>query len=501
MREKKLSYNIRSSILLEIATIISGLVVPRMILHAYGSQVNGLVNSISQFLSIIMFLEFGVGAVVQSSLYKPLAEKNDVEVSKIICATGKYFGSIGKIFLVYITVLIIIYPAISNHNFLWSYSALLILAMSINTCAEYFFGIGDKVLLTANQRGYIVNVLQAILVLANMVFCSLLIYYGFGIHFIKLATSLVFILRVIIIRIYVNRHYNIDRRIAYEGEPIQQKWNGFAQHLAAVILESTDTIVLTAFSTLTNVSIYSAHYIVVKSIKQLIVSFNNGYMPLLGELWAKGDSTKLRETFRHLEWIINAIVVFVFGCTEVLLVPFVKVYTLGVCDAEYEQPVFAMIIVAAYMFYCLGLPYLIMVLAAGHYRQTQKYFMITAAINLITSILAVRSFGLVGVAIGTLLAMLFQLCWMVGYTKNNLTYRKTALTIRQFFVDAMILLIATALTHSIQISDLSYLAWVIMAIKVAVIWGIVVLGMNLLCYKNDTIQCIRKIAKRPQISE
>ena len=158
MQEKRLSYNIRSAILLEVVTVISGLVMPRMIMFTFGSQVNGLVNSITQFLSMISFLEFGVGAVVQSALYKPLAQNDNIEISKIVCAANKYFGNIGKIFLIYITVLIFLYPVISDRSFSWQYSALLIIVMSISICAQYFLGIGDRLLLTANQQGYIYNI-------------------------------------------------------------------------------------------------------------------------------------------------------------------------------------------------------------------------------------------------------------------------------------------------------------------------------------------------------
>ena len=74
---KKLSRNTISSLLLQIITVISGFVLPRLIMHNYGSQVNGLVNSIAQFLSIITFLEFGVGAVIQSALYAPIVNNNN----------------------------------------------------------------------------------------------------------------------------------------------------------------------------------------------------------------------------------------------------------------------------------------------------------------------------------------------------------------------------------------------------------------------------------------
>ncbi len=58
---------------------------------------------------------------------------------------------------------------------------------------------------------------------------------------------------------YVNRHYAINRKIVYDREPIQQKWNGIAQHIAAVVLNQTDIVVLTIFRPITDVSIYSVY--------------------------------------------------------------------------------------------------------------------------------------------------------------------------------------------------------------------------------------------------
>ncbi len=73
-RKKRLAYNTFSSLFYQITTIVCGFIMPRLVLTAFGSGVNGLVQSVTQFLGIISFLELGVGAVVQSSLYKRLAE-------------------------------------------------------------------------------------------------------------------------------------------------------------------------------------------------------------------------------------------------------------------------------------------------------------------------------------------------------------------------------------------------------------------------------------------
>lgn len=100
---------------------------------------NGLVNSITQFLAVISFLELGLGAVVQSALYKPLAFDNRDEISKIIVSAEKFFKRLAIILLGYMLFLVIFYPYISNQKFGWMYTAILIIAMGINSFAQYYF--------------------------------------------------------------------------------------------------------------------------------------------------------------------------------------------------------------------------------------------------------------------------------------------------------------------------------------------------------------------------
>ena len=82
-RGKKLALNTITSLILQLVTVVCGFILPRLILESFGSDVNGLVNSITQFLGVITLLDLGVGAVVQSALYKPLTEKDTDMISKI----------------------------------------------------------------------------------------------------------------------------------------------------------------------------------------------------------------------------------------------------------------------------------------------------------------------------------------------------------------------------------------------------------------------------------
>lgn len=496
MRKKKLLYNTISSLTFQVTTIVCGFILPRLILNAFGSNVNGLVNSITQFLGIISFLELGIGAVVQSALYKPLAENRKDDVSKIIASANKFFRRLARILLVYVIALVIFYPMFAGQEFGFAYTATLIVAISISSFAQYYFGIVNRLLLTADQRGYIQYTAQTIAVLANTFACFVLIMLDCNIQTVKLTTSLIYLIQPFAIYVYVRKHYKIDTKIKYDKEPIPQKWNGIAQHVAAVILDGTDTVVLTLFASLADVSIYSVYFLVVKGVKQLFMSMTNGITSLIGELWAKQEISELRKTFGWTEWVIHTGTTFVFGVTAVLIVPFVRVYTLGINDADYIQPLFAVLIVTANAAHCLRLPYNIMILAAGHYKQTQNNYIIATIINIVISVIAVKVWGLIGVAIGTLIAMTYQTVWMAWYDSRNLIKWPFKCFIKQILVDVVTVIICGLVSSLFPMNSVSYFGWIINAVEVAVTWLVIMIIINAVFYRDKMLRMVKLVKKK-----
>lgn len=496
MRTRKLAWNTIASLLFQITSLICGFILPRLILHNYGSEVNGLVNSITQFLQVIVLLEFGIGAVIQSTLYKPLAENDEVLVSKIIASGNKFFTRIAQILLVYVIVLTIVYPNISNQKFGYLYTTALIIAMSISSFAQYYFGIIDRILLTADQKGYIQYIAQIITLIVNTILCVILIMLGSSIHVVKLVTSIIFLVRPLVLRIYVNRHYKIDRKIEYKHEPIQQKWNGVAQHVAYYVLEGTDNIILTIFSTLSDVSIYSIYNLIMLGVKNLFISMTSGIQAVMGEMWAKQELKELSSFFGKIEWAIHLAVTLIFGCTLMLIVPFVKVYTLGITDVNYNVPIFAVVLTWANAIHCLRLPYKVLILAGGHYKQTQHNYIIAASLNLSISIILVMKWGLVGVAIGTLIAMSYQTIWMAYYDSKNLINWPFRNFLKQICVDTVTVLLGVVLTKGMEIGKISYSSWTILAIKTVCVWMSVVLIVNMIFYRNNVVNLLTRPRKK-----
>ena len=127
MRSKKAILNIITSLLLQVVVLICGFIVPKLIITKFGSNVNGLISSITQFLAYITLLEAGFGPVVKAALYKPIASKNKKQIENILKASEKFFRVIALIFIAYLIVLSITYPAIVSSQFAYMYTLSLVL--------------------------------------------------------------------------------------------------------------------------------------------------------------------------------------------------------------------------------------------------------------------------------------------------------------------------------------------------------------------------------------
>ena len=496
MRKTRLKLNTYSSLFFQATTIVCGFILPRLILISFGSETNGLVNSINQFLQFIAFLDLGVGAVVQSSLYKPLAENNVEEISRIIKSAHAFFNKIAVGLVIYISFLILFFPVISKGKFDYLFSGSLIVAMSISFFAQYYLGVVDRLLLSADQKGYIHYTAQTVTLILNTLVSALLIRKGASIQIVKTATSVIYLIRPAVLSAYVRNKYHIDRNIILDREPIQQKWNGIAQHIAAIVLDGTDVIVLTLLSSFSNVSIYSVYHLVVNGVKQLFMSLTNGVQSLFGDMWARREYDKLNELFETVEWLIHTGVVFVFGCTMALIVPFIKLYTSGVDDINYVIPVFGVLITLANAGHCLRLPYNIMILAVGHYKQTQHNYIIAASINIVVSIVLVHKFGLIGVAVGTLFAMLYQTIWMAFYCYKRLLRRSTMIQFwKKILIDTICFGILAYYAVRTVFPVNNYLEWIVFAGLFSLLLALILVGINIVAYK-DKIKLFKQLVHK-----
>lgn len=486
--------------MLEFVTVICGFIVPRLIIGTYGSEVNALTSSISQFLSYIALVEAGVGGVIRAALYKPLAEKNNAAMSSIIKATENFFRKIAYIFVGYMVVLAAIFPVLVNKNFDWAFTASLVIIIGLSTFAQYYFGMTYTVLVQADQRRYVTSFLHIGTITFNAIMVVIFIKLGASIQTLKLATSLIYVLRPLALNVYVKKKYNIDRKAKPDNEAVAQRWDGLGHHIAYFVNLNTDVVILTIFSkissslALAEVSVYTVYYSVVNGIMKVASSLSAGVEAALGDMIAKREYENLNRKFNLYEFVSFNLVTVLFSCAGLLIVPFMSVYMKGVTDANYIRPLFGYILVLANAMYSIRIPYHSVVYAAGHYKQTRNGAFAEAGINIAVSAILVYFYGIVGVAVGTLVAMTFRTVQYVYYLSKNILNRSVKFFFKRMTVSILTVVVSAGVVHFIpSFGTKSYFGWVLYACAVGIIVLTVTCGIDLIFCRKDFIGAVKVI--------
>lgn len=484
-RKKKFLLNSISSLVYQIATIVCGLILPNLILQAYGTEVNGLVASITQFLRVVSLSEFGMTAVIQSSLYKPLAEKDTNRISEIVTSSDLFFRNIAYFLCGYVLLLCIFYPLLIHTEFGKTYVLTLIIILSFNLFSQYMFAFTNSQLLSADQRYYVVSTADIVAIVLNTTLCAIEINLGYSIHTVKLTTAFVYLIKPISTHIYIHHHYNINRHAKNTRDAIEQKWNGVAQHLANYVSTSTDIVVLTFFSTLSNVSIYSVYVLILNGLKSVSAMFEHAMRSLMGEIWALHEEDRLKQYFSLYEWSMCVISCFLFGCASSLIVSFVQVYTRNVHDADYNVPLFALLISLAFLIHNIRAPYHTLIQSVGCYRQTQCSYIAAMAINIILSVLMVYKYGLIGVAFGTLVAAFVETIWQSLYLYRVVLKRHYSEFIILLATHSINFVISSIICSHFSLASKTYYSWILIAFPIVAIWVATTFVTNLLFYKKQ----------------
>ena len=496
MRSKKAFLGLMTNIIREGVSILCGFILPYLIISSFGTDVYGLTESVKGFLGFIVLLEAGFGPVVKVALYKALAKKSSVDIRRILKASEKFFRRVAIIFLIYVIVLALVYPLILDTHLDYVFTVVLILVMSISIFAEYYFGMTYRLLLQSDQRMYVSNIIQIITLLMGLGFAVLAINLGASIVIVEAIIALMYMLRPILQKIYVKRRYNIDLSNIDSNYKINQKWDALTHHIAFMIHSRADVVILTILGSLKDVAIYSVYALVLNGIKSFVSIVAESFSAAFGDMIAKSEESILRKKFGAYETIYMTISTIVYSCTMLLITPFVIVYTLDVGDADYAQALFGILLTVSMYLLTVRQPYNELVKAAGHFKQTRRGAVVEAIVNVVVSVILVWQFGLIGVAIGTLVAMLIRSLEFIYHTNKYILKRNVMESVKKIIFIIVETLLVVLLSHFIPMPEMSsYFNWILYAIEIFIVALVVVVPINYSLHKDDFRDLMRTIKK------
>ena len=485
MKSKVTLINIISSLTLQVVTVISGFIIPKIILTNFGSSVNGLVSSLNQFLSYITLIEGGITGVVLANLYKPLVDHDNKKISAVLVTAKKFFNKIGYLFIAYSIGVAVVYPILSKEGFSWSFVASLTVVLSLNLLIQYLFSLSFRVLLQADKKLYVISFTQIVITVCNIAcaFFSVKIYPS--IHLLKLLTGLLYIIQPLVYGYFVKKHYSINWGTEPDDNLLKERWNGFAINCAAFIHNSTDITILTIFTNLATVSIYGVYTLVTNGLNGLFAAVFRAIAPTVGQAYAKGDEHELNKKLDLFEFITFISVYFCFTLSGLLITPFVQLYTNGITDVDYIQPIFGVLIVMAEGLYLIKEPHLDLSYSANKFKELSVPAFVEAGINILVSIILVHKLGLIGVAIGTIAGMTYRMAYQIYFTTKIVKNRKQWIFYKKLLAFSFVTLIGVAICHFVPLTEITVWNLVLHAFIYALIFGVLYLILSLLLFKKD----------------
>lgn len=500
-RTKAFIHNMAASAILQVVNMLSGIIVPRFMLICYGSEINGLVSSIVQFISYFNIVEAGLGGAVIFSLYKPLADRNVSAISNIVTAAKGLYYKTGVFFSVLVLILASIYPFMVTvtDKSPWQV-ALLVIILGANGVLDFFVMAKYTTLFTADQRLYVIswaNCVQTIFITAIIV---ILARQQIDIVVLRAILVMAILGKACLIRWYAGRHYAM---INYNSETpdyaaLKKRWDVLYLQFLNAVQTATPIVLLTLLANdLKLVSVYVVYNMVLAGVNGILGIFMNGLQAGFGEVIAKREIDTLQRAYSEFEFVYYNLIGIAFTVTFVTIQPFIRLYTDGVTDIDYNVPVIAGLFVVSGLLYNLKTPQGMLTLAAGLYREQRVQITLQGMILLVLGVGLTAEYGIVGVLIAVIASNVFRDVEIPYFVHKTLLRESHISTYKSMFRCLSFSVIATFfIEEHMYVEVFSYVEWVVYVVQVVAAVVLMFTAKSFIVERDAMQHCLSRIRMR-----
>lgn len=484
----------------QIIILILGLIVPRIILTHYGSDTNGLMNTITQIFTYMALLEAGISQASKNALYKYVINDNRDEISVVMSASRRYYRKISYFYLAAVIVLAIVVPFILKTEVdYWTIFVFVIFEGLTSVVAFYFINTWNCLLLSSG-KSYITNSIS----LLNKVLCYgvriVLALYGINIAFIQVGYFAISLLQLGIYALYMRKHYGwIDYKAAPKDYKLADRNSYVLTEIASAVFSSTDLIILSIFVSTSLSSVYSTYNMIFASLNGLLCSVYWALNYNLGQMY----HTDI-EKYKKLHDKYNNI--FIGGMTAMmcvaywLTIPFVSLYTEGVTDINYIYrwvPLFFCLVqLLSWSRYVSGN----LTGVAGYAKPTSYISVMEAVVNIICSIILVQFFNIIGVLIATIIALPVKVIYCNYVSDIKIMKRKPWKTLSILGINYLIFGVTVLIKELVvEIPIANYWQFILAGLGLSLGYFIVVFILNALV-NRDMLTIFKKLSRKKSSS-
>ena len=205
--------------------------------------------------------------------------------------------------------------------------------------------------------------------------------------------------------VYIKRLEDIKPDLSFKKEANDLIYSKVGQ----LVNENTDILILSKFSGLLYVVIYSAYNQITNMIRLMIMRFNSALLPSVGNLLI-ADKEKAKSIFEELNSIVFFIGIILFAPLMFSLSPFINLWY----GNSYSLGLFLSLLFTTILFLnIIKIPLETFIKAAGEFKSIKYSSIFQSVLNLLLSLILVFKYNIFGVLIATIVT--FLTCNFIHY--------------------------------------------------------------------------------------
>ena len=415
-RTQNVMRNMWVGTLFQIISLILGFVNRTIFIKILGAEYLGLNSLFTNILTILSFAELGIGNAIIFSMYKPLSTGDEQKLKKLTNFYKQTYLKIGTIMLVvglsitpFVPRIIESVPKISESIYL------IYILFVVDSAVSYFFSYRTCII-TADQKNYIIITYTHIFKIAQMILQLVILYFthNYMLYLILQITN------TIITQIFLS--YKSKKMYPYlkeiNNEHLEDKEKKsilnnvktlFIYKFGSVILNGTDSIIISKKLGLTILGLYSNYLLIINALAQIISQVLNAFTSSIGNLIAQKDVQKDKSVFFQLFYFTIYIYAICGCCLYLLFNDFITIW-LG---PSYLLSNFVVAMIVLHL--CVnGIQFAAFTFrnASGefnHYKYSPIY---SAVLNIVLSLYFAKIMGLGGIFLATTISRLTSATWI-----------------------------------------------------------------------------------------
>lgn len=385
----------------------------RMLFIQYlGIELLGINELFANTLVFLSIAELGIGIAINVNLYKPIANNDENKIAAMMNFFRNVYrgvailvACIGLLFLPFLPHIIHLDKEIPN---LYLYYCLFVIKSSISYLCAY-----KTALIIADQKARISNCIEMGIAIIKLIAQILIIVIIADYLLFVLVELIAIIAQNFVISILVDKMYpfvNNSSLLNAEDRKriIADIKSVFLYKISFAFLNGTDSIIISAVVSTVMVGVYSNYNLVINGLNSFIVLFFTAITASIGNYIVTQNNNERYKLFQRVQLVSAWLAIIMVVCGYNTIHDFIMLWI----GDKYILPSLTIAVIFANTFYSI---YMRAIWSfrdgTGLYRRICYMMLITAAINVLLSIILGMEYGVTGVVLASLLSKILTCFW------------------------------------------------------------------------------------------